>query len=67
MFGLGFAANRITRSALEACGVDKKTARRIGRGVGLGTTLLTLDPTGCFDFPDMPDPDLPDDNYGNTR
>jgi len=62
MLGLGFAMNRITRGALEACGVDKKTAKRIGRGVGWGTTLLTLDPSGFFDVPDMPDPDLPDDN-----
>jgi hypothetical protein len=62
MFGLGFAANRITRHTLRACGVDEKKAKWIGRGVGWTTTLLTLDPSGFVDVPDAPD--APD--YGDS-
>jgi hypothetical protein len=70
MIGLGFAANQITRRTLVACGVDKKTAKWIGRGVGWTTSLISLDASGFFDVPDLPDaPDgasggLPD--YGDS-
>jgi hypothetical protein len=57
MIGLGFAANRITRRTLEACGVDKKTAKWIGRGVGWTTSLVSLDASGFFDVPDVDVPD----------
>lgn len=69
MFGLGFAANQITRRTLVACGVDKKTAKWIGRGVGWTTSLISLDASGFFDVPDVPDGgssgDLPD--YGDSE
>ena len=62
MFGLGFAANQITRRTLVACGVDKKTAKWIGRGVGWTTSLISLDASGFFDVPDVPDSGyIPDD------
>jgi hypothetical protein len=66
MIGLGFAANQITRRTLVACGVDKKTAKWIGRGVGWTTSLVSLDASGFFDVPDVPDTssDLPD--YGDS-
>lgn len=56
MFGLGFAANQITRRSLVALGVDKEAAKWIGRGVGWSTSLATLDASGFFDIPDFPDP-----------
>jgi hypothetical protein len=66
MLGLGFAANQITRRTLVACGVDKKTAKWIGRGVGWTTSLISLDASGFFDVTDIPDAsgDLPD--YGDS-
>ena len=58
---IGFIAGRATRYVLEACGVEKKTAKWIGRGVGVGTSLVIMDASGFFDIPDMPDGDVPDD------
>jgi len=55
VFGLGFVVNRATRRALVACGVDKDTAKWIGRGVGWTTSLISLDASGFFDVPDVPD------------
>jgi len=60
MIGLGFAANQITQSTLVACGVDKKTAKWIGRGVGWTTSLISLDASGFFDVPDVDVPDASD-------
>jgi hypothetical protein len=67
MFGLGFAANRITRYTLRKCGVEEKTAKRVGRVVGWTTTALTFDPSGFIDIPDVPDTDVPGygDDYGD--
>lgn len=52
---IGFVVGRATRYALEKCGVDKEAAKWIGRGVGMGTSLIVLDASGFFDIPDMPD------------
>jgi ribosomal protein S5 len=59
---IGFIAGRATRYVLEACGVDKKTAKWVGRGVGIGTSLATMDASGFFDLPDIPDGNVPDDS-----
>jgi hypothetical protein len=52
----GFIANRITRATLEAAGVEKNTAKWIGRAVGVTVGVLG-DPTGFVDIPDVPDTD----------
>jgi hypothetical protein len=74
MIGLGFAVNRLTRRALVACGVDKNTAKWIGRGAGWTASLISLDASGFFDVPDVPDgsssgdwPDYGDDSGGPRR
>jgi hypothetical protein len=58
MLGLGFAVNRGVRKVAEACGADKKTAKKIGRIAGWTTSALTFDPSSVIDFFDTPD--LPD-------
>jgi hypothetical protein len=55
VFGLGLAVNRITRRALVASGVDKNTAKWIGRGAGWTASLISFDPSGFLDVPDIPD------------
>lgn len=62
---LGFIVSRATRYTLEKCGVDKEAAKWIGRGAGWTTSLITLDASGFFDVPDLPDTDYPDDDYDN--
>jgi hypothetical protein len=57
---LGLIVSRTTRYALEKCGVEKNTAKWIGRGAGWTTSLITLDASGFFDIPDLPDTEIPD-------
>jgi len=54
---IGFIANRATRYVLEECGVDKNTAKWIGRGVGAATSLIIMDASGFFDVPDLSNTD----------
>jgi hypothetical protein len=48
---VGFIANRSTRVLLEKCGVDKKKAKWIGRGVGAAISVMSLEPSGFIDIP----------------
>jgi hypothetical protein len=48
---MGFIANRGSRVLLEKCGVDKKKAKWIGRGIGVAVSLASLEPSGFVDIP----------------
>jgi hypothetical protein len=51
---IGFIANRTTRAILERNGVDKGKAKWIGRGVGVMVSLMSCEPSGFVDVPDIP-------------
>jgi tetrahydromethanopterin S-methyltransferase subunit G len=47
---VGFIANQTTRIILEKNGVDKKTAKWIGRGVGILTGAVIGDLSGFIPY-----------------